>query len=80
MLPREAWPLVQAKLAEFKLKAELDVIEGSMTVMTTRKCWDPYIIIKARDLIKLMARSVPFEQASRYTDLTITRLTKFYIG
>ena len=43
---REVWPLVQAKLQEFALKAELDVIEGSMTVMTTRKCWDPYIIIK----------------------------------
>merc|ERR1719369_1378711 len=62
---REVWPLVTAKLAEYKLKCELDVIEGSMTVLTTRKCWDPYIIIKARDLIKLMARSVPFEQACR---------------
>merc|ERR1719391_1991205 len=62
---REIWPLVEAKLAEYKLKSELDVIEGSMTVMTTRKTWDPYIIIKARDLIKLMARSVPFEQACR---------------
>merc|ERR1719391_1821844 len=62
---REVWPLVQAKLAEFKLKADLDLIEGSMTVLTTRKCWDPYIIIKARDMIKLMARSVPFEQACR---------------
>jgi len=62
---REVWPLVTAKLTEFKLKCELDVIEGSMTVMTTRKCWDPYIIVKARDMIKLMARSVPFEQACR---------------
>ena len=46
---REVWPLVQAKLTEYKLKCELDVIEGSMTVLTTRKTWDPYIIIKVRN-------------------------------
>ncbi|XP_057662568.1 KRR1 small subunit processome component homolog [Diorhabda carinulata] len=62
---REIWPLVKKTLGEHHIKAELDVVEGSMTVSTTRKTWDPYIIIKARDMIKLISRSVPYEQAKR---------------
>lgn len=60
---RQVWPLVQKTLNEHHVRAELDVVEGSMTVRTTRKTWDPYIIIKARDMIKLLSRSVPYEQA-----------------
>lgn len=62
---REYWPHVQKALAEHHIKAELDVMEGTMLVRTTRHTWDPYIIIKARDIIKLLSRSVPFEQAVR---------------
>lgn len=60
---REVWPIVTKSLDKFKIKCELNLIEGSMTVATTKKTSDPYIILKARDLIKLLARSIPCQQA-----------------
>lgn len=60
---RDVWPIVTRSLDQHKIKCELNLVEGSMSVMTTRKTSDPYIILKARDLIKLLARSIPCAQA-----------------
>ncbi|XP_061950188.1 KRR1 small subunit processome component [Populus nigra] len=59
----DAWPMVKSALKEFGIDCELNKNEGSMTVKTTIKTRDPYIIVKARDLIKLLSRSVPAPQA-----------------
>ncbi|KUF83948.1 KRR1 small subunit processome component [Phytophthora nicotianae] len=60
---REVWPIVTKALDAHKVSCELNLVEGSMTVRTTRKTTDPYIVLKARDLIKLLARSIPVNQA-----------------
>lgn len=60
---KEIWPHIKKGLKEVGIKGELNLIEGSMSVMTTKETWDPFIILKARDLIKLLSRSVPYQQA-----------------
>ena len=60
---REIWGHVTTALEKHGVACTLDLVEGSMSVRTTRKTFDPYIILRARDLIKLLSRSVPFTQA-----------------
>ncbi|EME30551.1 KRR1 small subunit processome component [Galdieria sulphuraria] len=60
---RQVWPTVTKSLDTYSISCELDLVKGAMVVRTTAKTWDPYIIFKARDLIKLLARSVPVQQA-----------------
>lgn len=65
---QDAWPVVTRALKEYGIACELNLVEGTMTVSTTRKTRDPYIIVKARDLIKLLSRSVPAPQAIKILD------------
>ncbi|KAI0366378.1 hypothetical protein BV20DRAFT_971891 [Pilatotrama ljubarskyi] len=60
---REVWSAVTQALEPHGIACTLDLIHGSMAVRTTRKTYDPYIILKARDMIKLLARGVAVGQA-----------------
>ncbi|KAI3848902.1 hypothetical protein MKX03_030189 [Papaver bracteatum] len=53
---QDAWPSVKGALKQFDISCDLNL---------TR---DPYIIVKARDLIKLLSRSVPAPQAIKILD------------
>ncbi|KAL1209767.1 hypothetical protein V5N11_020097 [Cardamine amara subsp. amara] len=59
----ESWPIVESALKQHGVSCMLNLVKGFMTVSTTKETRDPYIIVKARDLIRLLARSVPAPQA-----------------
>ncbi|ETW84530.1 hypothetical protein HETIRDRAFT_103077 [Heterobasidion irregulare TC 32-1] len=65
---REAWSAVTRALDPHGISCQLDLIHGSMSVRTTRKAYDPYVILKARDMIKLLARGVAVGQAVKILD------------
>ncbi|KAM9890120.1 hypothetical protein OXX79_011657, partial [Metschnikowia pulcherrima] len=44
---RTVWADVTSALEGHNLACQLDLVEGSMTVKTTRKTYDPAIILKA---------------------------------
>ncbi|WRT65076.1 uncharacterized protein IL334_002018 [Kwoniella shivajii] len=60
---RSIWSSITSELDKQGLACELDLVQGQMTVKTTRKTWDPYVVLKGRDLLKLLARGVNAPQA-----------------
>lgn len=66
---KEVWPLIEKFLNDtHNINCELDLVENKMSVTTTRKTFDPWAIMNAKMLIKLLSRSVPFEQALKVFD------------
>lgn len=69
---KEYYPLIKKALEKEGIKTQLDLAKGSISVSTTKKTYDPYIIFKARDMCKLIARSVSYEQAVRVLEDELT--------
>ena len=61
----EIWPRFEQALAPLGIIPSIDPKEGILSVRTSDETWDPVSIIKCRDAIRLLARSVPLEQALR---------------
>ena len=55
-------------LKKYGINITVDYRSLSLIVSTTNKTWDPYSIIKSRDMIRLIARYVPFEHALKVMD------------
>lgn len=60
--------MITKALEKKGIACTLDLVEGRMEVKTTRKTFDPAAILDARDLIKLLSRSVPAPQALKILD------------
>lgn len=65
---KQQWPAITKSLEKHGIACTLDLVEGKMEVKTTRKTYDPSAILDARDLIKLLSRSVPAPQALKILD------------
>ena len=62
---KENLKMIEKTFKEQTLKIEIDFVKGNMMVVTTKETYDPYVIIKGRDIIQLLARGVSIEQAKR---------------
>eukprot|EP01053_Blabericola_migrator_P004289 Blabericola_migrator_1__4288@NODE_2316_length_2947_cov_117_596528_g1452_i0_p2_GENE_NODE_2316_length_2947_cov_117_596528_g1452_i0NODE_2316_length_2947_cov_117_596528_g1452_i0_p2_ORF_typecomplete_len237_score49_91KH_8/PF17903_1/4_7e31KH_1/PF00013_29/8_3e03KH_1/PF00013_29/0_012_NODE_2316_length_2947_cov_117_596528_g1452_i064774 len=68
---QEEWPRIKDILQNVNLKCDLDLVQKVMTVATTNKTRDPFKILKGRDMLKLISRSVPLHQAKRVLETDV---------
>lgn len=62
---KEVWPRITQILSTHGILCQLDLISGGILVKTTRKTVDPYMILRARDFVKLISRGVPCANAAK---------------
>lgn len=78
---RSVWGQITSSLETVGLACELDLVSGKMTVKTTRKTWDPYVVLKGRDVLKLLARGVNAPQVSTlplFRRVLISRQSRYF--
>jgi len=68
LAPRELLPEIAANFPSMEsalknLGVQVKLTDQKLEVMTTKDTWDPYAIIKARDLVRLVARGMKLEVA-----------------
>mmetsp|Transcript_19111 Transcript_19111/g.38992 ORF Transcript_19111/g.38992 Transcript_19111/m.38992 type:complete len:272 (+) Transcript_19111:1645-2460(+) len=62
---RESWDIITRILKPYGLLIKADFHSGILELKTTLDVKDPFVIFKGRDFLKLIARSVPVQQASK---------------
>jgi ribosomal RNA assembly protein len=65
---RESWDMISRIISSYGLYSKLDLHSGLMEVANNKNTIDPFVIIKARDFLKLLSRSVPVQQAAKIFD------------
>ncbi|KAM1354089.1 hypothetical protein ACFX2H_033490 [Malus domestica] len=59
---QEAWPMIKSALDQYNILCSLDLARGYMIIVVIMNT-DPYIIIRARNLLHLLSIGVPASQA-----------------
>lgn len=60
---KEAWPNLRAKLLDIGIEAELDLIQKIMKIESTPEMETINSMVKAKDLLRLLSRGFPAENA-----------------
>nr|UXY87854.1 rev-interacting protein Rip-1-like protein [Cryptomonas curvata] len=67
----ESWDMINRIINSHNLSCKLNLKSGLIEVTNKKDTIDPFIIVKAKDFLRLISRSVPIQQAAKIFDETI---------